>query len=56
MIVLKRYCLKFRIFLEPSTLTWPLILEASLIKNRINLSKANDAREDKDWEKAQELA
>ena len=47
--------LKISNFLEPSTLTWPLILEASLIKNRINLSKANDAREDKDWEKAQKL-
>jgi general secretion pathway protein D len=42
-------------FLEPNTLTWPIILEASLVKNRINLAKADDAREDKDWEKAESL-
>ena len=42
-------------FLEPNTLTWPIILEASLTKNRINLAKANDAREEKDWEKAENL-
>ncbi len=42
-------------FLEPNTLTWPIILEASLVKNRINLAKADDAREDKDWEKAKGL-
>ena len=29
-------------YLEPNTLTWPIILEASLVKNRINLSKAED--------------
>ena len=51
----EKILLKISNFLEPSTLTWPLILEASLIKNRINLSKANDAREDKDWDKAQKL-
>jgi general secretion pathway protein D len=51
----KEYDLKISNFLEPSTLTWPLILEASLVKNRINLAKADDAREDKDWEKAKEL-
>ena len=42
-------------FLEPNTLTWPIILEASLVKNRINLAKADDAREDKDWDKARDL-
>ena len=42
-------------FLEPNTLTWPIILEASLVKNRINLAKADDAREEKDWEKAESL-
>jgi general secretion pathway protein D len=51
----EKILLKISNFLEPSTLTWPLILEASLIKNRINLSKADDAREDKDWDKAKEL-
>jgi len=51
----EKILLKISNFLEPSTLTWPLILEASLIKNRINLSKADDARKDKDWDKAQEL-
>ena len=51
----EKILLKISNFLEPSTLTWPLILEASLIKNRINLAKADDAREDKDWDKAQEL-
>jgi len=51
----EKILLKISNFLEPSTLTWPLILEASLIKNRINLSKADDARKEKDWEKAQEL-
>ena len=51
----EKILLKISNFLEPSTLTWPIILEASLVKNRINLAKADDAREDKDWEKAQEL-
>jgi general secretion pathway protein D len=51
----EKILLKISNFLEPSTLTWPLILEASLVKNRINLAKADDAREDKDWEKAKEL-
>lgn len=51
----EKILLKISNFLEPSTLTWPLILEASLIKNRINLAKADDARIDKDWDKAQEL-
>ena len=51
----EKILLKISNFLEPSTLTWPLILEASLVKNRINLAKADDAREEKDWEKAQEL-
>jgi general secretion pathway protein D len=40
-------------FLEPNTLTWPIILEASLVRNRINLAKADDSREEKDWDKAQ---
>lgn len=51
----EKILLKISNFLEPSTLTWPLILEASLIKNRINLAKADDARKDKDWDKAKEL-
>jgi len=51
----EKILLKISNFLEPSTLTWPIILEASLVKNRINLAKADDARQDKDWEKAQEL-
>jgi general secretion pathway protein D len=46
--------LKIMNYLEPNTLTWPLILEASLVKNRINLSKAEDFRDKKDWEKANE--
>ncbi|MDG1138611.1 MAG: hypothetical protein P8N49_03740 [Opitutales bacterium] len=41
-------------YLEPNTLTWPIILEASLVKNRINLAKAEDYREKKDWQKANE--
>jgi general secretion pathway protein D len=51
----EKILLKISNFLEPSTLTWPIILEASLIKNRIYLSKADDARKDKDWVKAKEL-
>ena len=43
---------KIKNFLEPSTMTWPIILEASLIKNRIHLEKAEDAREVKDWDSA----
>lgn len=43
---------KIKNYLEPSTLSWPIILEASLIKNRIHLEKAEDAREIKDWEAA----
>ena len=46
--------LKIMNYLEPNTLTWPLILEASLVKNRINLAKAEDFRDKKDWEKANE--
>ena len=42
-------------YLEPNTLTWPIILEASLVKNRINLAKAEDYREKKDWIKANEF-
>ena len=44
---------KIKNYLEPSTLTWPIILEAALVKNRIWLAKADDAREIKDWESAQ---
>lgn len=43
---------KIKNFLEPNTLTWPIILEAALMKNRLFLSKAEDARERKDWEAA----
>ena len=43
---------KIKNYLEPSTLSWPIITEASLIKNRIHLEKAEDAREIKDWESA----
>jgi len=43
---------KIKNFLEPNTLTWPIILEAALMKNRLFLSKAEDARENKDWEGA----
>ena len=43
---------KIKNYLEPSTLSWPIILEASLVKNRIHLEKAEDAREIKDWEAA----
>tara|TARA_B100001093_G_scaffold512302_1_gene581907 strand:- start:475 stop:3996 length:3522 start_codon:yes stop_codon:yes gene_type:complete len=46
--------LKIMNYLEPNTLTWPIILEASLVKNRINLAKAEDFRDNKDWEKANE--
>ena len=45
---------KIKNFLSPNTLTWPIILEAALVKNRIFLSKADDAREQKDWEKAKQ--
>ena len=44
--------LKIKTFLEPNTRTWPIILEAALLKNRINLEKAEDAREIKDWDLA----
>ena len=43
---------KIKNFLEPSTLTWPIILEAALIKNRIHLEKSEDARKIKDWDAA----
>ena len=48
----EKILLKISNFLEPNTLTWPIILEASLVKNRINLAKAEDARKEKDWEQA----
>lgn len=41
---------KIKNFLEPNTKTWPIILEASLVRNRINLDKAEDARLEKDWD------
>ena len=44
--------LKIKLFLEPNTRTWPLILDAALLKNRINLEKAEDARSEKDWDLA----
>ncbi|HAU60565.1 MAG TPA: hypothetical protein DCW45_09410, partial [Opitutae bacterium] len=47
--------LKIMNYLEPNTLTWPIILEASLVKNRINLAKAEDFRDKKDWDKANEF-
>ena len=43
---------KIKNFLEPSTLTWPIILEAALVKNRIWLEKSEDARKIKDWDAA----
>jgi len=48
----EKILIKIANFLEPNTLTWPIILEASLVKNRINLSKADDARKEKDWDSA----
>ena len=41
---------KIKNFLEPNTKTWPIILEAALVRNRINLDKAEDARLEKDWD------
>ena len=43
---------KIKNFLEPNTRTWPIILEAALMRNRINLDKAEDARLEKDWDLA----
>ena len=43
---------KIKNFLEPNTRTWPVILQASLLKNQINLEKAEDARKEKDWDLA----
>jgi general secretion pathway protein D len=43
---------KIKNFLEPNTRTWPVILQASLLKNEINLEKAEDARKEKNWELA----
>ena len=51
----EKILIKISNYLEPNTLTWPIILEASLVKNRINLAKAEDARKVKDWEKAKSL-
>ena len=39
-------------YLEPSTRTWPIILDAAITRNQINLEKAEDARKAKNWELA----
>jgi general secretion pathway protein D len=39
-------------YLEPSTRTWSIILDAAITRNQINLEKAEDARKAKDWELA----
>ena len=39
---------KIKNFLEPNTRTWPVILQASLLKNEINLEKAEDAPQGKE--------
>ena len=39
-------------YLEPSTRTWPIILNAAITRNQINLEKAEDARKAKNWELA----
>ena len=41
--------------LEPNYQTWPLIREAAMEYNRINLLKAEDAREVKDWPLARDF-
>ena len=43
---------KIKNYLEPNTRTWPIILQASLLKNEINLEKAEDARKEKNWDLA----
>lgn len=43
---------KIKNFLQPNTRTWPIILQASLLKNEINLEKAEDARNEKNWDLA----
>ena len=43
---------KIKNFLEPNTRSWPVILQASLLKNEINLEKAEDARKEKNWDLA----
>ena len=40
--------------LEPNYQTWPIIREAAMELNRINLLKAEDARQAKDWATARE--
>ncbi len=39
-------------YLEPSTRTWPIILNAAITRNQINLEKAEDAIKAKDWKLA----
>ena len=41
---------KIKNYLEPNIRTWPVILQASLLKNEINLEKAEDARKEKNWD------
>ncbi|MFP6855573.1 MAG: hypothetical protein VB980_07295, partial [Opitutales bacterium] len=41
--------------LEPNHQTWPIIREAAMELNRINLLKAEDARELKNWELARDF-
>ena len=41
---------KIKNYLEPNIRSWPVILQASLLKNEINLEKAEDARKEKNWD------
>jgi len=43
---------KIKNYLEPNTRTWPIILQAALLKNEILLEKAEDARKEKNWDLA----
>ena len=43
----EKILIKISNYLEPNTLTWPIILEASLVKNRINLSKSGGCQKRK---------
>jgi general secretion pathway protein D len=47
-----RTLFKIKNYLEPNTRSWPIILQASLLKNDINLEKAEDARKEKNWDLA----
>ena len=44
-----------RPYLEPNSQTWPIIREAAMELNRINLLKAEDARQAKDWATARDF-